>query len=185
MGREEMISGDDEENIVGAILQRFGAQAMQQRGFRAPGRGQTVGPPRFSAAQIANQVGGGKDNKLRAPLGLGNFTFTDAGPTNHNFIVEPQEAFRGERLIVDFSSETAGVLFSIDEILVGSLPQMPSTEFGLPSIMFRADATEAQMDWQICPAGTKIIVRTSLVGTLGEGDTAVAQLGIYGEWVRG
>jgi hypothetical protein len=180
MAREEMISGEemvsgDSENIVGALT-----NALMRRA--TPGR--TVTNPRFSVSQIRNQVGGGGDSKLRAPLGLGSKQYTDNTP--FNFIVEPQEAFRGERLIVDVAVSTgANLLLSIDEIVVGSLPQMPSTEFGLPAVMFRADATGAHMDWQICPAGTKIIIKTHVVGTFGEADTLTAQLGIYGEWIRG
>jgi hypothetical protein len=146
--------------------------------------GTTVSTPRFAASQVGAQVGAGGSSKLRAPLGLGSFVFTGAAPT-HNFIVEPQEAFRGERLVVEFSSETAGVLLTILNIFVGSLPQTPSSEFGIPASMFRPDATGAEMEWQICPAGTKIIVQTALVGALAEADTAVAQVGIYGEWIRG
>jgi hypothetical protein len=153
---------------------------QRARAGTLPGR--TVSTPQFSAQLLANQVGGTQDNKLRAPLGLGSHVFTDNSP--HAFIVEPQEAFRGERLIVDVVA-AAGLLLSIDSIFVGSLPQTPSTEFGLPAVMFRADATDAGMDWQICPAGTKIIINAHAVGTFAEADEVVAQLGLYGVWIRG
>lgn len=183
MAREEMISGDDSENIVGALTQALMSRAGSSFRAAPPQGGRSVTGPRFSSSQLANQVGGGaQDSKLRAPLGLGSHVYTDNSP--FSFIVEPQEAFRGERLIVDVIA-AAGLLLSIDEIIVGSLPQMPSTEFGLPAVMFRADATGAHMDWQICPAGTKIIIKTHAVGTFGEADEVVAQLGIYGEWIRG
>jgi hypothetical protein len=181
MPREEIISGDD-ENIVGALTSAL-MQRARGTAFRATPGG-TVSAPRFSMAQLANQVGGTQENKLRAPLGLGSNVFSDNSP--FSFIVEPQEAFRGERLIVDVAlSAGAELLLSIDEILVGSLPQTPSTEFGLPAVMFRADATDAAMDWQICPAGTKIIIKAHAVGTFGEADTLTAQLGLYGVWIRG
>jgi hypothetical protein len=180
MPREEIISGDD-ENIVGALTTAL-MNRMPMRSTGMPARGGTVSAPRFSTANLQNQVGGTQDNKLRAPLGLGSHVFVDNGP--FSFIVEPQEAFRGERLIVDVVAAT-GLLLSIDEILVGSLPQTPSTEFGLPAVMFRADATDAQMDWQICPAGTKIIIKTHVVGTFAEADELTAQLGLYGVWIRG
>lgn len=179
MGREEIISGDDGENIVGAL------QALQRAssGWQArPGAGRTVSRPAFSQTNVASQAGGTRDNKLRAPLGLGSHVFTDNSP--FRYIVEPQEAFRGERLIVETAADE-GLILSIDLIMVGSLPQMPSTEFGLGAGMFRADATDAQMDWQICPAGTKIMVEAHVVGTFGEGDELTAVLGIYGAWIRG
>ncbi len=189
MPREEMISGADAENIIGALAASMsrgwaGTPAMN-RAVAARGGGAQVAQPQFSLTNLQNQVGGaGRDNRLRAPLGLGSHVFSDNAP--FSFIVEPQEAFRGERLIVDTAlSAGADLLLSIDEILVGSLPQTPSTEFGLPAVMFRADATDAQMDWQICPAGTKIIIRAHAVGTFGEADTLTAQLGIYGVWIRG
>lgn len=187
MPRYEDIAGD-EENIVGALTQMLRASPpaaqIARRGW-APSNAPSVAAPRFSAAQLATQVGGTQENRLRAPLGLGSFTFNSNA--QHNFIVEPQEAFRGERLIVDsaLSEDATGLLLIVDEILVGSLPQTPSTEFGLPAVMFRADATDAQMDWQICPAGTKIIVRAHVEGTFGESDTLIASLGIYGVWIRG
>ncbi len=174
-----MIEGDD-ENIVGALMNQLALRS----GARMPQRGGgTVSAPRFSTAQLQTQVGGTQNNKLRAPLGLGSHVFVDNAP--FKFIVEPQEAFRGERLIVDTGTLPAGLLLSIDEIMVGSLPQTPSTEFGLPAVMFRADATDAQMDFQICPAGTKITVTAHVVGTFAEADELTAQLGIYGTWIRG
>ena len=189
MGREEMVSGD-EENIIGALT-----QALQGR-VRPGGMGGTmrrvqsavasVSNPRFSQTQLANQVGGGGDNKLRAPLGFGTFTFVEGAATTHNFVVEPQEAFRGERLVIaSIAAGGAAVLGQVDLITVGSLPQAPSVEFGIPFSMFQPDATDAQMDWQICPAGTKIQVNTSYAGTLGEGQTFIVQVGLYGVWIRG
>jgi hypothetical protein len=84
MGREEILSGDD-ENIMGALAQQFGG-ALQR--FRQQPAGRTVSAPRFSMSQLANQVGGGaQNNKLRAPLGLGFHTFTAAGV--FKFVVEP------------------------------------------------------------------------------------------------
>jgi hypothetical protein len=179
--REEIIQGDDSENIVGALvnqLQRFGARGRQAAQ-------NVVTSPRFTAAGIKAQVGGGGESKLRAPLGIGFHTFTALG--TFKFIVEPQEGFRGERLIVDVEKDGgAGVATLVNSIIVGSLPQTPSTEFGIPAVMFRADATDANMSWQICPAGTKIIIEVELVGAaIAEGDSVTVSLGVYGEWVRG
>lgn len=174
-----MIAGDD-ENIMGALMQNF--QNLQR--FRGTPRGGSVSPPQFSSAQLATQVGGSKENRLRAPLGLGSFKFTDNNP--HTFVVEPQEAFRGERLIVnEVITDGAALGLVIDLITVGSLPQTPSVEFGLPASMFRPDATDAMMDWQICPAGTKIQISAHVEGTFGEAESLIAQLGLYGVWIRG
>jgi len=190
MAREEMISGD-EENIIGALTQALTGRVRPGGGFMSGNimkRVQTaVRNPAFSNAQLSNQVGGsGQDSKLRAPLGFGTFTFVEGAATTHNFVVEPQEAFRGERLVIaSIAAGGAAVLGQVDLITVGSLPQAPSVEFGIPFSMFQPDATDAQMDWQICPAGTKIQVNTSYAGTLGEGQTFIVQVGLYGVWIRG
>jgi len=188
MSREEMISGD-EENIIGALTSALqGRVAPRGGGFGGLTRRvqQVVSNPRFSSGQLANQVGGTQTSKLRAPLGLGSFVFVEGGATTHNFVVEPQEAFRGERLSIDtVIAGGAAVLGEVTLITVGSLPQAPSVEFGTPFSMFRPDATDANMDWQICPAGTKIQIAVAMIGTLGEGQTFTVSMGIYGEWIRG
>jgi hypothetical protein len=152
---------------------------MPQRG------GRSVTGPRFNTSQVRAQVGGGGDSKLRAPLGLGFHTFTALG--TFKFIVEPQEAFRGERMIIELVRDgAAGTTAVVNSIIVGSLPQQPSTEFGTPVVMFQADATGAHMDWQICPAGTKIIIEVEAIGAaIGEGDSVTVSVGLYGEWIRG
>jgi acetamidase/formamidase len=82
--------------------------------------------------------------------------------------------------------DAASVATLVNNITVGSLPQTPSTEFGMPASMFRPDATDAQMDWQICPAGTKIIIEVETTGgAFAEGDTLTVSAGIYGSWIRG
>src|SRR5258706_15434573 len=132
MPREEMIEGDD-ENIVGALMNQLALRS----GARMPQRGGgTVSAPRFSTAQLQTQVGGTQNNKLRAPLGLGSHVFVDNAP--FKFIVEPQEAFRGERLIVDTGTLPAGVLLSVDEIMVGSPPPTPSPGVRGPAAAFLA-----------------------------------------------
>jgi hypothetical protein len=183
MGREEIVEGDT-ENILGALMPALAQFQRARAGGARPGR--TVTNPQFTGSQLATQVGGGqKDSKLRAPIGLGSHTFTALG--QFQFIVEPQEAFRGERLILSVVRDgAAGVDVVVNSIFVGSLPQQPSTEFGMPGSMFQPDATDAQMDWQICPAGTKLSITVSAVGgAFAEGDTLTVSLGIYGVWIRG
>jgi hypothetical protein len=189
MPREEIISGDDlydgpsgdAENIIGAL-----AQLVRPRPGPAMARGRAaVSGPQFSRALIANQVGGAnKESGLRAPLGFGFHTFTAAG--TFAFIVEPQEAFRGERLMIDTARDgAAGVLGVVNTMTVGTMPQQPSTEFGIPFAMFSPQMTDAHMDWQICPAGTKIQINVELIGTFAEADSVVVACGLYGKWIRG
>jgi hypothetical protein len=186
MPREEIIGedvGNDQENIIGAL-----SQALMRRPGVGPqaARGRSVSRPQFSSAQLATQVGGSKDTSLRAPLGMGAVTFVVGGPTTIKQVVEPQEAFRGERLVLDVSALPDGNLVAVESIFVGSLPQTPSQEFNMPLSMFRPDATDAQMDWQICPAGTKIQVTVTLLGpALADADTVTVSMGIYGVWIRG
>lgn len=186
MAREEIISGEydmegDSENIIGALAQMI----RPRMGPAARGGRPVVSTPKFSAAQIAAQVGGGgQKGKLRAPLGFGYHEFTAAG--TFSFIVEPQEAFRGERLMIAVARDgAAGVLGLVTALNVGTMPQQPSTEFGIPFEMFSPEMTDANMDWQICPAGTKIQVSVQVVGTFAEGDTFRVAVGLYGEWIRG
>jgi len=179
--REEIIEGDDDsENIIGAL-----ARMVQPRLGRQAARGNAVTGPRFTAAQIATQVGGGgKESKLRAPLGLGYHEYTAAG--TFSFIVEPQEAFRGERLMIAIARDgAAGSIGLVTAINVGTMPQQPSTEFGIPIEMFSPEMTDANMGWQICPAGTKIQITVQIVGTFAEGDVVRISCGIYGDWIRG
>lgn len=183
MPREEIVSGDDRENIVGALTTALAQRAMG--GWRAAPPAGSVSKPAFSTSQLQTQVGGTQAGALRAPLGLGFHSFTALG--TFKFIVEPQEAFRGERLIVSVVKDgAAGTDVVVNSIVVGSLPQQPSTEFGTPASMFQPDATDAHMDWQICPAGTKIIIEVEVIGAaIGEADSVTVSVGLYGVWIRG
>lgn len=191
MPREEIIAGD-QENIIGALVNALARPAQLARsaaggGWRAAAAapGTVIQGPQFTSAAINAQVGGGqRDTRLRSYLGFGTFAFTDAAPT-HKFIVEPQEAFRGGRLIItQVRSAAAGGIMMLNNISVGTLPQSPSTEFGAPADGFAPDATSSELDIQLCPAGTKLAIDMEVVGAVGEGDSILVGVMLYGEWVR-
>jgi hypothetical protein len=170
-------TGDDQANMLGALAQQLVRQPVRGR------QGQRIyrRPPLPAQAQQPTE------SELRAPLGFPTATWAVADGTNKPLIVEPQETFRGERLMIDVSipaSVTNAPLVTMVRIDVGSLPQSPSTEFAVPAAMFRTDATYSGLDMQIAKAGTKITVTLGItVAPTGAG-VVTALVGLYGQWIR-
>ncbi|HEY6110160.1 MAG TPA: hypothetical protein VIV56_14775, partial [Gemmatimonadales bacterium] len=125
---------------------------------------------------------------LRAQLGMGSFTFTSATGSTHTFIVEPQEAFRVGRIVISqkASDGVGGTQVGVQPLIVGSLPQAPSSEYDIPAEMYAPDATDAQMDAQVCPAGTKMQLRVTLAGeAIPAEESLTVTIGLSGTWIRG
>ncbi len=85
--------------------------------------------------------------------------------------IEPQEDFRPERLI-------APVGWFIDSLTIGSENQFV-TDGSLPSDMFAANATDAQLTYRTCGRGQKIVVGV----TNNTGNAARFVGGFYGSTV--
>lgn len=162
-GEEDVLMGDDEA-LLGASRNQ-----LARRPYRKPP---------LSYRQ-------NRDAKMRSYMGMGFASFVGTDGSDKVLIIEPQEAFRGERLIVDVidSAPPAGITV-IRRIDVGSMPQSPSVEAAMPASAFFRDATYTGLDLQVAQPGVKISIvlgRTSAPG--GVIVTTVAA-GFYGEWIR-
>lgn len=175
------VMGDDvmgDAEVLGAIR-----RAAARRGRRAlPGK-VFVRPPLPAGRGQYGQP----DAKLRSYMGFGTVVWTGAADAaDKSTIVEPQESFRGERLIIAqvvAGGADAG-LTQLRSISVGTLPQSPSVEQPAPAAMFTADATYAGLDLQIAHRGMKIQVTLARTTSPGAGVTVTASIGMYGEWIR-
>lgn len=127
-------------------------------------------------------------SELRSYMGFGSVEWEVADGTNKVTLVEPQESFRGERLIIDTGIDeniTNTPLTLLDRIDIGTLPQSPSVEFAAPAAMFRADATNANLDLQIAFRGTKIQVTLGITAApTGPSGIVTVSLGMFGQWIR-
>lgn len=127
------------------------------------------------------------DAKLRSYMGMGIATWVAAdGTVERTLEVEPQESFRGERLVIATSAEggaAAGLIF-LRRIDVGTLPQSPSVEEPAPASMFSPDATYSGLDLQIAHRGMKIRIVLGRTTAAGAAVTERAAVGMYGEWIR-
>lgn len=171
MGDETLTAG--EADILGAaaaVLRKRG-RPIPRRVFKRPPLAPTPGQP---------------DAKLRSYMGVGIAVWAPADGSDKVLTVEPQETFRGERLLIDILA-TGGAdtgITLVRRIDVGSLAQSPSTEQAAPAAMFRADATYAGLDLQIAYRGMKISVTLGRTAATPAGVTSTASVGLYGEWVR-
>ena len=126
------------------------------------------------------------DSKLRSACGAGVAVWGPTDGSDKVLTIEPQESFRGERLVIDFASVggVAAGLVVVRRIEVGTMPQSPSVEQPMPAVMFRPDATYASLDLQIASKGTKLTVILGVTAAPGAGVTTTATAGYYGEWIR-
>src|SRR5882672_6935873 len=89
--------------------------------------------------------------KLRGYLGIGTVTFDSTTQTVQSLIVEPQRAFRPERLIIARRDSGAAAISSfVKGIFIGDMPQSPSVAQPAPTEMFSADATVSGIDFNKC-----------------------------------
>lgn len=174
MGQGEMMGEDDLVGAIRAVLARGrGGGALARRVYSKPPLAPTEIRP---------------DSKLRSYMGVGSVSYGAAEIGLKTATVEPQESFRGERLVIE-PFATGGVdaglaTMTLQQITVGTQPQSPSVEFGAPIAMFRADATYAGLDLQIAYRGTKLAVSINRTTAPGAGVTAGVNIGLYGEWIR-
>lgn len=168
--------GDDgtlgAEDVMGALFRRRRPGGGGRKVYRKP-------PLPRSPVQ-ANTA------RLRSYMGLGVVAWTAADATDKVIIVEPQESFRGERLIVvhqDAGGTSAGIPL-LRRIDIGTQPQSPSVEAAAPVDMFRPDATDANLDLQIAFRATKIQVTFGITAVPGAGVTKTLTAGFFGEWIR-
>lgn len=153
----------------------------QVRRALARGRGRVFERPPLSPRA------GQPDAKLRSYMGFGIASWVAAdGTVDQVLEVEPQESFRGERLVISATAEggAATGLIVLRRIDVGTLPQSPSVEQPAPAAMFSSDATYAGLDLQVAHRGMKMRITLGRTAAAGAGVTERAAVGAYGEWIR-
>jgi hypothetical protein len=174
--------GDDDmgEDLIGQVVRQVVRQA-RGRGAAIPGRNVFRQPP-LPAAPAQGNV-----SELRSYMGFGFLTWTGAADSaDKTLTIEPQESFRGERLIIALAvaGGAAAGLTTLRRIEVGTLPQSPSVEAPAPAAMFSPDATESKLDLQIAYRGTKLAITLGQTASPGAGVTVTAAVGMYGQWIR-
>jgi hypothetical protein len=174
-GDDSYVGEDDGSNLLGAVaaqLVRRPSGAGARKIWRKPPLPGTPAQP--------------TEAELRSFVGMGFQSWAPADVVDRAFEIEPQESFRGERLIVDtiaVGGVSAGLLF-VRRIEVGTMPQSPSVTNVAPIAMFRPDATYAGLDLQVAYRGTKLIVTLGITAAPGAGVTVTALVGFYGQWIR-
>ena len=174
LGDEELM-GDEE--LLGAIRRR----GRRRRAQAQAGQPAMPTPTRKPALPYSARP----SSKLRSYMGMGVVSWTGADAADKVLIVEPQEAFRGERLIIDVvdSAAAQGILL-LRRLDVGSLPQSPSVEAPMPASSFRADSTYSGLDLQVAKAGVKISCQLGVTAAPGGVVVRTATAGLFGEWIR-
>jgi hypothetical protein len=120
-------------------------------------------------------------------MGMGVATWAVADATDKPLVVEPQETFRGERLIVDVSipsTVTNTPIVLVRRIDIGTQPQSPSVEQAAPAAMFARDSTYSALDLQIAYRATKVQLTLGITAAPTGAGVVTAACGLYGQWIR-
>lgn len=202
MGAETMGWSEDydPEAVIGAVARAlmrggrghsggsFGGRGMQhQRGYGGPqgygGQVPRVGniwtrPPLPAQPEHPNAM-------LRSFVGMGFATWTGTDVADKVLSIEPQEKFRGERMVIDVlaTAGAAGIVL-VRLLQVGVQPQQPDTEQPAPASMFARDVTYSHLDLQVAKPGIKMTLTLAVTAAPGSGETITAAVGFYGEWIR-
>lgn len=198
MAGEYFVEGDgggDYADVMGAfgqMIQNLRARGGQQ-GRGRPGQfgnQRLVQAPQLMPAArppLPAQPTQAIPAEMRSFLGLGVLTWTGTSDSGDKTLeVEPQESFRGSRLIVDLavSGGTAAGLSIVRSLFVGSMPQSPSVTAPMPAQAFRADATGVELDLQVAFRGAKMVLQMGQTAAPGSGVTVTAACGLFGVWIR-
>jgi hypothetical protein len=169
-----------QEEMVGAITTAL-TRAMGPRARSGPGHFNPYSKPPLPSEPVQQNVAA-----LRSYMGFGFVSWVTVDGADKVIIIEPQESFRGERLILDSTAVggTAAGLGLLRRIDVGTQPQSPSVEAAAPAAMFRADATDTNLDLQIAYRGTKVQITLGQTAAPGAGVTVTMAVGMFGKWVR-
>jgi hypothetical protein len=169
---DDVIDGDDESaNVLGAVARQLARRGSPRRVFTSP-------PLPARPVQ-------GNTAELRSYMGFGFVTWTGADGADKVITIEPQESFRGERLVIDvIASAPAAGLTLLRRIDIGTMPQSPSVEQAAPASMFARDATGAQLDLQIAYRGTKVQITLGQTVAPGGAVVVTAAVGMFGQWIR-
>jgi len=178
---DEYVDGDEEEEegVLGAV-----SRALVRRPRR---RGRKRRRKIYRRPPLPRAAAQPKKSELRSFMGFGSVTWAVADSAEKISIVEPQESFRGERLILETaidSGVTNTPLVLLNRIDVGTAPQSPSVEFAAPAAMFRADSTYSQLDLQIAYRATKLQITLGITTAPTGAGVVTASIGMFGQWIR-
>lgn len=194
------ILGLSEDDILGAIWSRRGKTRSSGRRTRtrakrrAPGpRGRAViarprrlavtphgptvlaRPPLIPAAAGVPQTSG-----LYIPLGLGVFTFVNAGVTTNTFTQKPEKPVRPRRLWIDlaFSAGAVGILVSVTDIKIGTKSMLAGIA-AIPAGQFATGAFAKNYNlFDSAVPGVSVSVILALTASPGVGETVSAALSV-------
>lgn len=202
MAGEYFVEGYDEDDVadvMGAFMQNLrnrrqqggGGQQRGGGGFRGGGgnRGRLLQAPQIMPAArppLPASPTQAIPAEMKSFLGLGVLSWGPAEAGDKQLEVEPQESFRGQRLIIDIAvaGGTAAGLTIVRSLFVGSMPQSPSIVAPMPATAFRADATDVELDLQIAFRGSKMVLQMGQTAAPGAGVTVTAAAGLFGVWIR-
>ena len=185
-GDGQLVVGD--EMVVGALQRLFGrggGGGGARTGY-APG-----GPANrnriWAAPPLHAQSTWPHQSKLRSYMGFGFATWSPTDATDKPLPVQPQESFRGERLIIAAPNAVGGAsagLVLMRRIDVGTMPQSPSVAQPAPAVMFQNDTVGANLDLQIAYRATTVQVTLGITAAPGSGVTVTTAVGMFGVWIR-
>lgn len=181
-GAEDDVLLGDDEILMGQDEALLGA-ARRQLARRRTGSQRALGPT--SKPALVYNPSASRPAKIRSYMGMGSTSWTGTDGSDKTLVIEPQENFRAERLIIDVSDSAppAGqtVLRRID---VGTMPQSASVEAAMPASAFRPDSTYSGLDLQVAQAGVKLQVLLGRTAAPGGVIVTTASVGFFGEWIR-
>ena len=186
----DLVIGED--MVVGALQRMLGAAARGGGGgmFARGGQQQRFRPQQqqvYAAPPLNAQATWPHTAKLRSYMGFGFATWGPTDATDKPLPVQPQESFRGERLIISPPTVVGGTsagLLLMRRIDVGTMPQSPSVTQPAPAIMFQNDTVGSNLDLQIAYRATTIQVTLGITAAPGSGVTVTAGVGMFGVWIR-
>ena len=182
---DELFGVIDEIDELGRARGRGRRLTRRARSSRGRGRGRSVRRGRTARALVetgATAPAGLPGTGPRGwPLGLGSFTFVNAGVTANTFTASPQRPFKGFRLVVDVrrSSGAVGELLTLSALNVGQANQLVSGTV-LPLEAFQANAFDVSLDLDPATPGIDITAIVNISAAPGVGETVAVSLMIIG-----
>lgn len=189
------------DDLLGAITSMWGGRARKRRGGsrrrrarrRAPrGRAPMLARPRRLAVTpqgptvlarpplIPAAAGVPETAGLYIPLGLGTFTFVNAGPTTNTFTEKPEKPVRPRRLWIDlaFTAGAVGILVSVTDIKIGTKSMLAGIA-AIPAGQFATGAFAKNYNlFDSAVPGVSVSVVLALSAGPGVGETVTAALSV-------
>jgi hypothetical protein len=189
MGGVATMGWEDEEAVIGQAMQILANRPMSGfTAFRPAPAGYAQQVPRVGGVYTRPPLAARPQNHtamLRSFVGVGFATWAGTDGADKELQIEPQEAFRGERMVIDvLASSGAASIVVVRLLQVGVQPQQPDTSQPAPASMFAADVTYSHLDLQIARPGIKLTLTLGVTAAPGAGESVTAAAGFYGEWIR-